>query len=378
METSELRLVTDADPERPQDRSVPAALLLGALALGAFGLSTWLGADEARRKVEVAELAEAAVQMALERGSEDPQVRETLIDLRRTLGWRPLESRTRVVYASLVLALSARAEDAQLAGFQAARAAELSPVTVSVVHAAVLVLSHTGELDHALALVRGMFGYDARRAARLLAQVDSLVLVASVDGAVPETAEAWMAWSRQLANDLRAKEAEAWLERTFDRWPDHLPARTRLAAGAFRRRDWTALAKLVPPDGTFPTEPAAAPLLIWRARLRARAKDEAGALEDIRAALDLTQSRTIRTLAGDVYEALGRIARARNEWNRALHGARAGQASARRGLLVRLARLEDVHGEPAAALRLWETLLELDPEHAEARRRVDDLAGFRR
>ena len=92
----------------------------------------------------------------------------------------------------------------------------------------------------------------------------------------------------------------------------------------------------------------------------------------------MTQSRTIRTLAGDVYEELGRIARARNEWNRALHGARAGQASARRGLLVRLARLEDVHGEPAAALRLWETLLELDPEHAEDRRRGDDLAGFRR
>jgi len=277
METSELRLVTDADPERPQDRSVPAALLLGALALGAFGLSTWLGADEARRKVEVAALAEAAVQMALERGSEDPQVRETLIELRRTLGWRPLESRTRVVYASLVLALSARAEDAQLAGFQAARAAELSPVTVSVVHAAVLVLSHTGELDHALALVRGMFGYDARRAARLLAQVDSLGLVASVDGAVPETAEAWMAWSRQLANDLRAKEAEAWLERTFDRWPDHLPARTRLAAGAFRRRDWTALGN-VPPDGTFPTEPAAAPLLIWASAVRVGTDPSPGVL----------------------------------------------------------------------------------------------------
>ncbi len=378
METPDLRLVTRRCPPGPPRRFTVAPLALGALALGVAGLGTWFGADEARRKIEVAELAEDAVQLALQRGSEDRQVRETLIDLRRTLGWRPLESRTRVVYASLVLALSTQVEDMRLAGFHAGRAAQLSPVTVSVVRASTLVLAHTGNLADALALVRRMFGYDARRAAALLAQVEALVLVTPLDEALPESAEAWMAWSGQLSRDRRHEEASAWLEQTYERWPDYLPARSRLAYRAYRREDWQSLAALLPADETLPADSAAAQLLIWRAHLKASRQDESGARADVETALQLWESRTVRMLAGDLFETLGDVARARREWNRALHRTPTDQTAARRGLLQRLARLEDTHGRPAAALRLWEALLELDPEHIEARRRIDDLAGFRR
>jgi tetratricopeptide (TPR) repeat protein len=75
---------------------------------------------------------------------------------------------------------------------------------------------------------------------------------------------------------------------------------------------------------------------------------------------------------------MGDVTRARKEWNRALHDLDPGQVSARRPLLLRLARLEDLHGRPGAALRLWQAVLEIDPDHAEARRRIDDLSGFNR
>ena len=378
MEPTGLRLVTGRGAQGSARHFVVAPIVLGALALGVAGLGTGLGADAARRKVEVAQLAEAAVQLALERGSEDRQVRETLIDLRRTLGWRPLESRTRVVYASLVLALSTQVEDMRLAGFHAGRAAQLSPVTVSVVRASTLVLAHTGNLADALALVRRMFGYDAPRAAALLAQVEGLVLVTPLDEALPDTAEAWMAWSVQLSRDGRDEEAGALLQRTYEHWPDYLPARARLANRAYRRQDWPSLAAVLPVDETLPAESAAGQLLIWRAHLKAHQQDERGARADVEAALQLRESRSVRTLAGDLYETLGDVAQARREWNRALHRTPKGQAAARRGLLQRLARLEDVHGRPTAALRLWEALLELDPEHTEAQRRVDDLMGFHR
>ena len=178
--------------------------------------------------------------------------------------------------------------------------------------------------------------------------------------------------------ERRHEEAEAWLEQTHERWPDYLPARARLAYRAYRRQDWQALAAVLPAAESLPENPTAAPLLIWRAHLKASRQDESGARADVELALQLADSRTVRTLAGDLFETLGDVAGARREWNRALHRTPAELTAARRGLLQRLARLEDVHGRPAAALHLWEALLELDPEHHEARRRVDDLTGFRR
>jgi hypothetical protein len=41
-----------------------------------------------------------------------------------------------------------------------------------------------------------------------------------------------------------------------------------------------------------------------------------------------------------------------------------------------MARYEDDHGKPAAALRAWKAVLEEDPEHPEAQRRIADLGGL--
>lgn len=379
MEARDLTLIR-GDLGRPDrgDGARATPVVLGLVVLAAALLATWLGADRARRKIEVREIAEQAVQMALERGSTDAEVRATLVDLRRTLGWRPLESRTRVVYASLVLGLASRQEDMRLAAFHADRAAELAPVTVPVVHAAALVLAHTGDLDRALILIARMFSYDPPRAATTLSQIESLVLGVRLDEGIPDTPEAWLAWSLQLRRDGRRDEAGEWLRRTHARWPGHLPALVRLARVAYGRRHWAKLGALLPSGAPLPDEPAVAELLAWRAHAALQRNDPDPARADIERALRLHASDRVRALAGDLFEQLGDVERARREWTRALHGTSNVRRSNRRALLERLARLEDRHGRPAAALRHWETLLAIDPDHVEARRRVDDLSGFQR
>jgi tetratricopeptide (TPR) repeat protein len=374
MATPALKLV--AAPRREEGRS--AARALGLLALLAMAVGTWRGADRARIKLEVRERAEAAVELALSRGSADPEVQATLVDLRRTLGWRPLESKTRVVYASLILGLATSLDDLRLAAFHAGRAAELAPVTASVVRAAALVLAHAGETARALDLIRTMFGYEPARAATTLAEIESLVLGVSAEQGIPDAPEAWMAWSRRLAQSGREDEARAWIERTLARWPAHVPARHDLAARAFGARDWEALAALLPSDLPLPRERAGAALHAWRAHLRLAREERTAALADAEAAIALEPDPWVRALAGDVFEALGEIERARGAWHRALHETGAGPVWARRRLLVRLARLEEGRGKPAAALRHWQALLALDPHDAEAQRRVDDLSGFHR
>jgi tetratricopeptide (TPR) repeat protein len=379
VEARELKLVPGAHgrPPRPgRRRGVPVAL--GLLVLAAALAATWLGADRARRKIEVGRLAEEALRTALERGSADPEVHATLVDLRRVLGWRPLESKTRVVYASLVLGLATHREDMRLAAFHAERAAALAPVTVPVVRAAALVLANTGDRDRSLELVRSMFGYDPARAAATLAQIESLVLGVRLDEGIPETPDAWTAWSRQLRSDGRRDEAGEWLRRTHARWPAHLPAWVAMARNAYSRRDWAALESLLPAGRPLPMEPEAAALHIWRAHLVLRRGEREEALARVETALSLTGSGGVRTLAGDLFDRAGDWARARREWSRALHSTSRARTSTRRALLLRLARLEDRHGRPGAALRLWESVLEIDPDHVEARRRVDDLSGFQR
>ena len=135
---------------------------------------------------------------------------------------------------------------------------------------------------------------------------------------------------------------------------------------------------LLPPGKPLPAEPAAATLYVWRAHLALHRGRSDDAVADVETALRLQGSGSTHTLAGDFFEQLGDAARARREWSRALHGTSRERLSTRRGLLLRLARLEDRHGRPAAALRFWEAVLEIDPDHAEARRRVDDLSGFQR
>ena len=44
-------------------------------------------------------------------------------------------------------------------------------------------------------------------------------------------------------------------------------------------------------------------------------------------------------------------------------------------VLVRLANLEESDGRASVALRHWRTVLELDPNHAEARTRIRAMTG---
>ena len=349
------------------------------LLLGAAGLATVVGVDSVRRPLQPKRVAQEALQQALELGNKSPEVRTKLLEMRRVLGRRPLETRIRVVYASMLVGLSGRLEDTQAAAFHASRAAELSPVTVPVVQLAAQVLARTGQADEALQLTRRMFGYDRGAAAELLAQLEPLVFSDRLEIGLADDPDAWLAWSYRLRTGGRGAEADRWIDRAHGRWPDHMPTLHLVAARAVRQEDWQRLAELIPPERPLPDEPPAAAVLLDRARLRIERGDREGAQADIDRALDLAgEARTVRILAGEAYEALGRIEGARQQWGRALNELGSDQATLRRDILVRMARLEDRHGRPAAALRLWRSILDLDAEHVEARRRVDDLTNFQR
>jgi hypothetical protein len=377
LETPELKLIAAPDPRTRVGSRTSLALCLILLAAG--GLATLLGADQARVKVEAGEVADDALRLALERGIDDAEVQAALVHVRRTLGRRPLDARSRVVYASLLLGLSSSEDDIRLAAFHAGRAAELAPVTLSVVRPAALVLAHTRNLERSLELVRSMFGYEPGRAAAVLAEIEARVLGVTPEDGIPPTADAWMAWVRQLRLDHRTADEDAWLRRTHERWPENLAALEQLAARSFYAGDWTTFNTLFPPDLTLPDERRAATALAWRARSRVRRKDVEGARSDAELALRLEgASSGVRMVVGDVFADLQDHSRARLEWNRALHQLEPAGTADRRSLLSRLARLEDEFGRPAAALRHWQALLELDPGHVKARRRIDDLTGFQR
>jgi len=377
MAAPELKLVrgprTPAASPAAGPRVWIVSLILAALAIAA----TAIGVGPARRPLEARELAGMAVQQALDLGNEDPGVRATLVTLRRTLGERPLDSQTRAVYASLLLGLSRSVEDTRAAAAHASRAAVLSPVSVPIVRRTVLVLVRGRDTDGALKWVRDMFGYDAGAAARLLARIEPLLFERDVPRAIPDDPAAWLAWSRQLRIEGDAAAAEDWARRTLARWPDDLPALRHVAATAVGQEDWAALELLFPEDRVFPDAPAAAPVLLYRARLRAELDDSLGARADIERALRLDPaSSLVQVLAGEALLAIGAADEARRRWNRVLFSLPADNLDTRGNVLRRLARLEETHGEPAAARRAWRAVLEVEPDHAEATRRVRELSGM--
>ena len=195
------------------------------------------------------------------------------------------------------------------------------------------------------------------------------------DGLPPDPA-AWLSWTEQLRKDGRDAEAENWLGQAHERWPDDLAVLARVAGSAVAREDWATVERLLPRNLELPDGPEAAPLLLHRARLAAVMTDQAGARQDLTLALERDpRSHATRVLAGEVYLALGNVVEARRQWNRALFTLAPEALDARARVLRLLARLEDRHGEPAAALRLWKAALTLDPSHAETRRRVDRLSA---
>lgn len=379
METR-LRSVTTASPAaRGTPTGRGTALALSTLIFSLTGIATWLGADLARRPVAAREIGDETMRVALEVGSADPEVQARLIELRAVLGRRPLDSMTRAVYSSLLLTMSRNVDDVDAAVYQARRAAELAPVTIPVLRTAVLVLAHTQNGAEAAALVRGVFDYEPSAAARWLERIEPLLVDPPAEAAIPDDPEAWLAWSVKLDLAKRHDEALEWVERGSLRWPDELRFLERaafLAAGSGR---WEKLAELLPAGLSLPDSEDAAGILVQRARLRARQGQPRAAADDLERALRLNPtSRSIAIDAGSAYLSSGDAAAARRLWTRVLFELGASDTGVRKRLLEQLARLEDEHGSGAAALRTWREVLELDPEHAAARRRIDDLTGFRR
>jgi tetratricopeptide (TPR) repeat protein len=226
-----------------------------------------------------------------------------------------------------------------------------------------------------------MFGYDARRAADLLGTLELFLDEEDVAHAVPDAPEAWLAWARHLRDAGRDEESWRWIEQAHERWPADLPVLGWLARRAVWEQDWPELRDLLPSHLGLPERPESAELFALRARARAELGDRPGALMDASKAARLAEgSPGVLLPTGDALLAAGEPDDARRNWNLALYHLPRDEArhSTRVSLLARLARLEDEHGRPAAALRAWRAVLEAEPDHREARRRVDELTGFQR
>ncbi len=378
MRSATLKLAEPAvPPAQPWSRR--GALGLAAMLLGLGLLATRLGADAAREPSAPREAAEGVLQQALLQGAAHPAVRGRLLELRGALGRRPLDSLTRSVYSSLLLSLSRDADDVAAAVYHARRSVALAPVTLPVARVGVLVLAHTRNTAEAAALVRSAFGYDPAAAAAWLEQIEPLLFDRPIDEAIPEEPAAWLAWAIQLDGAGRHEEALVWVDRANRRWPEDLLVLERAAFRALHAGDFARLAELLPSGMRLPDEPIAAGVLLHRAELRAHEGDRDGARRDIERARQLDGDNPyIRMGIGAARRAAGDYAGARAEWAGMLFDLEEGEIELRRGALQDLARLEDSHGTPAAALRAWRSLLAVSPEHAEARRRVDDLTGFSR
>jgi len=381
MEPSDLKLVRSSI--RPSTSAVRrerwSAVALGSLALIAGLAGSLLGADRARAPSRPVDMAREALFRVLDHGPNDPGVLELLRSLRIQIGQRPLDARTRALYSALLLEMSMGPQDGPAPAFHAARAAELAPVTVPVVRAAALVLARSGRPDAAGRIVAEMFGYDAESAAGLLSTLETFLDPDRIQQAIPADPVAWLAWSRELADRGRTDDADDWLSGAYRTWPDHPGVLQRFAARAVSQRDWSTLARALPAGGEIPDGDETALLLAYRARARAEAGDAGGAREDADAAVARSgDSPTVLLHAGDALLAAGDPSGARRLWSRALFGIapRSGPGTERLRLLVRIARFEDDHGKPAGALRAWKAVLEEEPEHPEALRRVADLGGL--
>lgn len=372
MDRVPLTLLAGQPADVAPERATTLAWFTVALIFMAAGLATLVGVDPVRRPVSARDVARRTAEMEQDLGSADERVRNAALELRRAIGARPLDAMARAVYADLLFGLSRQLEDTTAAAAHAARAAELAPVTVPVIRLAATVLAKSGRPQSAVDLTRSMFGYDPRAAGELLARIEPLLDSQGLVAALPQDPAAWLAWSEELRRAGRDAEAAAWARQTHERWPTHTPALRAVAAEAFHARDLERLAVLLPPDRTLEETPDGAVIRAYRARARAEHGDTDGARADVREALRIdAKSTAVRLVSGDVHDALGDHDEARRHWTRALHGLAPGETVARLRLLARLARYEERYGEPAAARRLWQSILAIDPQHAEARSFVD-------
>ncbi len=351
----------------------------GVLVLGVAVATTRLGADRLRSAAPSEQIAEEIVARGLDAGFDGEPVREGLRGLRRRVGARPLDSRTRVLYSAVLLEIGGPGKASQAAAFHARRAASLAPVTVPVVRAAALVLAQCDDAGGATDLTRAMFGYDPRSASRLLGMLEPFLAPELLEDTVPEDPDAWLAWSDHLSRSGHTTESEEWLARGRLRFPDHLPIRAALASRAVSRGDWKALEELLPLEETLPSSPAAARLFAYRARLRAERGDAPGARADA-ARAEAQDGTAVLLVVADALAAAGDFDGARSRYSGALYRLPSGEdaRASRIALLLKLARLEERRGRLGEALRRFRAVLEIDPEHAESKRRVAAITGMAR
>ena len=375
MRETELRLV-DQQPQPVQRPKLGWLLPLIALIAAAWG--SYRGADDWLHPLDARDHVRNTVELALERGGAAPEVREALRELRRELGERPLDSARRVQYAALLLSLTREMQDTQAAVRHAKSAAALAPVTLPVVRLAALILARSGDTGGALNLTRSVFAFDVEGASELMLLLEEAVPTSELHRALPDRPDAWAGWASRLTQERRDDEAQEWLERAGERWPQNLEIRVAQARRAVQSSRWERLGALV-------SEPLAED---WRqstegeswAGLRALWLARSGRDAEARTLLnDLEREARMNppllTSIGDAHLALGDPDSSRRAWSEALFRTSSNALSTRVTLHVRLATLEQERGEASAALRHWRAILKLDPEHPLAQRQVEKLTG---
>ncbi len=174
----------------------------------------------------------------------------------------------------------------------------------------------------------------------------------------------------------RGEESVARLHEAATRWADDLELNLALARWATRAADWDELERWAGREA-IPAAGRGLELLAYRARLHAERGRREDAERDLSAVLAAANGAPhVLILVGDVQRRLGSTLLARRTWHRALFRLSPARESMQGPLLVRLADLEEGDGRAGVALRHWRAVLELDPSHARARRRVTALTGF--
>jgi tetratricopeptide (TPR) repeat protein len=373
----ELKIVSHHTAEAGSNRMLPV-VLIAVFFLAVTVFATLSGAGSARQPILVDELANQIIERTLIHGSDDATVRSMLVEIRREIGRRPLQSRTRVTYSAVLLSLSKQLADLTAVSFHASQAARLSPTTVPILQIAVRVLARTGDADQALTHIHEMFAFDAAAASGLLSEMEPQLSAVQLVSAIPDLPEAWWAWCQHLRRSPgRMEHGDQCMEQASDRWPQNLRMLIQVTGRAAEQQDWGRLAELLPQDRELPDEPLTAQLLTYRARLRTASGDQASAYQDLDRAITLAgSSSSFQILAGDAYAALDDPEEARKQWKLAMRSLPVNAVHSRRDVLLRMARLEDRFGLAATALRIWESVLDLEPDHPEATRRVRELTGL--
>ena len=338
-------------------------------------LATWRGADRSRAPLDARKHVQVTLAEALAHGNRSPDVLHKLQLLRAQLGRRPLDSKSRVQYAALLLAMTRTLNDTRASAFHARLAADLAPVTLPVIELAALILSRSGDGPGALARVRDIFEFDPVAAADLLLRLEDNLAHESTTAGLADTARAWRAWARALSDRGRVEESLALLHDAVARWPDDLGLNVALARLAVIRADWDDLERWTRLE-TIPAEGRGLELLTYRARLHAERGRREDAERDLNSVIAAAKgSPHALILVGVVQYRIGDMESARTTWNRALFALPRDLESTRIGVLVKLADLEEADGRASVALRHWREVLELSPSHTGAQRRVAELTG---